>query len=156
MKNLSLVYIILILFMSDCSPCDKDSCVEPAEPFKFRIIDRNSREDLVFSDHPRYDPDSLRLYYYEEDEKVELFLRQSDNARLFNFLINQALPYVSALNGIKDFYLQLNLEDTDTLLIDVKEIEFECCRVFQYAGSYFNGREMKRSPEDFTVYLIEK
>ena len=146
----------LLFGMSGCSICDKDNCVEPAESFKFRIIDRASREDLVFSDNPRYPPDSLRLYYYEDGGEVELPLGQANNDRLLNFLINRTLPYVSSIHGIKDFYLQLDYQDTDTLLVDVKEIEYECCRVFQYAGSYFNGRRMKISPEDFTVYLIEK
>jgi hypothetical protein len=70
--------------------------------------------------------------------------------------IIQTLPYISAIKGIKDFYLPLNHEDTDTMPVDVKEIGFVYCRVFQYTGSHFNGQKMKRSQEDFTVYMIKK
>jgi hypothetical protein len=42
------------------------------------------------------------------------------------------------------------------MLIDVRQIDFECCTVFQYAQSYINGKILKRSQEDYTVFLIEK
>lgn len=152
----ALLCIILIMLQSACSTCNKDHCVEPPEPFKFSIIDRNTKEDLIFSENPRYFLDSIELYYYENEEKIVLSLDVTDSRQLSNIISNSPLPYVSAVNFIKDFYLQLNYLDTDTLLIDVKEVDFECCWVFQYAGSYINGHILKRSQEDYTVFLIEK
>jgi hypothetical protein len=152
----ALLCIILIMLLSACSTCDKDHCFEPPEPFKFSIIDRNSKEDLIFSDNPRYFLDSIELYYYENEEKIVLALNVTESRQRSNIISNSPLPYVSAVNFIKDFYLQLNYLDTDTLLIDVKEIDFECCWVFQYASSFINGSTLKSSQGDYTVFLVEK
>ena len=149
-----LVIVSLFLLISGCDTCHKDNCLEPPDPFKFRVIDRVSREDLVFSILPRYHPDSIRLFYFQDEEKIDLPIRET--TRENGVLSNQTLPYVSAVEIIKDFYLQFNYLDIDTLLIDVREIDFECCTAFQYAQSYINGNLLKRSQEDYTVFLIEK
>jgi hypothetical protein len=146
----------LIVLLSGCDTCDKSECVEPPDPFKFRIIDKTSKEDLVFSEKPRYHPDTIRLFYYQDEEQIDLPLRKITNELHYNVFSNQLLPYVSAAENIKDFYLQLNYHDVDTLLIDVRQIDFECCTVFQYAQSYYNGHILKRSQDDYTVFLIEK
>jgi hypothetical protein len=39
---------------------------------------------------------------------------------------------------------------------DPKELDFECCWVFQYASSFINGNILKKSKEDHTVFLVEK
>ncbi len=145
----------LIGLLSGCIRCDKSHCVESPDPFKFIIIDRNSKEDLVFSENPRYHPDSIKLFYYQNEEKTDLQLRIETefNHEVFS---NQLLPYVSAEDIIKDFYLQLNYQDIDTLLIDVRRIDLECCTLFEYAQSYYNGSILKRSQENYTVFMIEK
>jgi len=149
-----LITVSLSLLISGCNTCDKDDCVAPPDPFKFRIIDKNSKEDLVFSILPRYHPDSIRLFYYQDEEKIDLPIRET--MREYGVLSNQTLPFVSAVEIIKDFYMQFNHLDIDTLLIDVRQIDFECCTAFQYAQSYINGNILKRSQEDYTVFLIEK
>lgn len=154
MIKLYLLTASLFILIAGCDTCHKDDCVVPPDPFKFRIIDRNSREDLVFSILPRYHPDSIRLFYFQDEEKIDLPLRET--TREYRALSNQTLPYLSAVDFVKDFYLQLNYDDTDTLLIDVRQIDFECCTAFQYAESYINGKVLKKSQEDYTVFLIEK
>ena len=149
-----LVSVSLFLLISGCDTCHKDNCVVPPDPFKFRVIDRISREDLVFSILPRYHPDSIRLFYYQDEVKIDLPIRETN--RKYGVLSNQTLPYVSAVEIIKDFYIQFNYLDIDTLMIDVRQIDFECCMAFQYAQSYINGNILKRSQEDYTVFLIEK
>ena len=149
-----LVIVNLFLLISGCDTCHKDNCVVPPDPFKFRVIDRISRVDLVFSILPRYHPDSIRLFYFQDEEKIDLPIRET--SRENGVLSNQTLPYISAVGIVKDFYLQLSYDDIDTMLIDVKQIDFECCTVFQYAESYINGKILKRSQDDYTVFLIEK
>ena len=154
MIKLYLLTASLFILIAGCDTCHKDDCVVPPDPFKFRIIDRNSREDLVFSILPRYHPDSIRLFYFQDEGKIDLPLRET--TREYRVLSNQTLPFVSAVEIIKDFYLQFNYLDIDTLLIDVRQIDFECCTAFQYAESYINGKVLKKSQEDYTVFLIEK
>jgi hypothetical protein len=156
MKKLTWPAICLIIFLPGCINCDKNDCVEPPLPFRFSIIDIQSKADLVFQDYPRYHPDSIRLYYQEEGKETELQLRILTRDVGYSVFSNQTLPYLSAARDIKDYYLQVSHDDTDTLLLDVKQIDFECCTVFQWAQSFFNGRAMKRSPEDYTVFLLEK
>jgi hypothetical protein len=154
--HLRLLSSLVILLLPGCSTCDKDNCVVPPDPFKFRIIDRNSTEDLIFSVIPRYHPDSIRLFYLQDEEEIDLPVQITTSEYYRGVLINQALPYISAVEFIKDYYLQLNYNDTDTLLIDVRLIDFECCTVFEWAESYINGEKLRRSPNDFSVFLIEK
>ncbi|MBA7701526.1 hypothetical protein ES703_110266 [subsurface metagenome] len=151
-----LVTISLILLLSGCITCNKDDCIQPPDPFNFKIIDKDSREDLVFSINAIYHPDSIRLFYFQGEEKIDLPLQKTTTKYEYYALSNQILPYVSSIEIIKDFYLQLNYLDTDTLLIDVRQINFECCMVFEYAQSYINGSVLKRSPTDYTVFLVEK
>ena len=151
-----LITILLMMFLSGCSDCDKNDCVEPPHPFQFSITDRISKEDLVFSAYARYHPDSIRLYYLDGGEKIELRLWTDRKEMGYGIFSNQTLPYLSASRLIKDYYLQVSHDDVDTLLLDVRQIDFECCTVFQWAQSYFNGRVLRNSPEDFTVFLIEK
>ncbi len=156
MRQTTLLTISLTLLLSGCSTCDKDNCVVPPDPFNFSIIDRNSKEDLVSSAIQRYHPDSIRLFYYQDGEKIDLPLRMATRDYDYSVFSNQTIPYVSAVEIIKDYYLQLNHNDTDTLLIDVRWIDFECCTVFEWAESYINGEKLRRSQDDFTVFLIEK
>jgi hypothetical protein len=156
MRKPTLLAISLTLLLSGCSTCDKDTCVVPPDPFKFRIIDRNSKEDLVSSVIPRYHPDSIRLFYRQDGEEIDLPLRITTRKSDYSVLSNQSLPYISAVEIIKDYYLQLNYNDTDTLLLDVRWIDFECCTVFEWAESYINGEKLKKSQDDYTVFLIEK
>ena len=151
-----LVTLSLVLLLSGCDTCNKNDCVIPADPFKFSIIDRNNKEDLVFPENPLYHPDSIRLFYYQDEEEIDLPLQALTKEFHYTVLSNQTLPYISAIGIVKDFYLQFNYHDIDTMLIDVRQIDFECCTVFQYAQSYINGKILKRSQEDYTVFLIEK
>jgi hypothetical protein len=41
-------------------------------------------------------------------------------------------------------------------MLDVRQIDFECCTAFEWAESYINGEKLKRSLEDYTVFLVEK
>jgi hypothetical protein len=156
MKKLIWLAIGLIMFLTGCLHCDKNDCVEPPLPFKFSIIDAHSRMDLVFSDYPRYHPDSIRLYYLDEGKEVELQLLVLTRDVGYGVFSNQTLPYLSGAQYIKDYYLQVSHDDTDTLLLDVRQIDYECCTVFEWTQSFFNGLAMKSSPEDYTVFLVEK
>lgn len=151
-----LVILSLALLLSGCDTCDRDNCIVPADPFTFRIIDKNSKEDLVFSENPRYHLDSIRLFYYQDEEEIEFPILDLTREDHYGELSNQTLPYVSAIAITKDFYLQFSFHDIDTLLIDVRQIDFNCCTVFQYAESYINGRVMKKSNDYNPVFLIEK
>ena len=151
-----LVILSLALLLYGCDTCDRDDCFVPADPFTFRIVDKDSKEDLVFSEYPRYHTDSIRLFYYQDGKEIELPLQDLTREDHYGELSNQTLPYVSAVAITKDFYLQFSFQDIDTLLIDVRQIDFECCTAFQYAQSYINGNILKRSQEDYTVFLIEK
>ena len=151
-----LVILSLALLLSGCDTCDRDDCIVPADPFKFRIIDKDSKEDLVFSENPRYHPDSIRLFYYQDGKEIELPLQDLTREDHYGELSNQTLPYVSAVAITKDFYLQFSFQDIDTLLIDVRQIDFICCTVFQYAESYINGRVLMKSKDNYTIFLIEK
>jgi hypothetical protein len=66
--------------------------VDLPDPFNFRIVDRNSGEDLVFSEHPRYLPDSIRLYYHEDEEEIDLPLRILSRDFYQSVFSNQTLP----------------------------------------------------------------
>ena len=153
---LLLLALILTRLLPGCYTCDKRDCVEAPHPFQFRMLDRTTQEDLIFSENPLYPPDSLRLYYYEDGEEVDLQLQVWTGELDYSILSNQILPYLSGSKFIKDYYLQLSHVDTDTLLLDVKQIDLECCIVFQWAESYYNGRVLKRSQQNPTVFLIEK
>ena len=151
-----LVILSLILLLSGCDTCDRDDCFVPADPFTFRIVDKDSKEDLVFSENPRYHPDSIRLFYYQDGKEIELPLHDLTREDHYGELSNQTLPYVSAVAITKDFYLQFSFLDIDTLLIDVRQIDYNCCTVFQYAESYINGRVLMKSNDFNLVFLVEK
>ena len=153
--KLYLLLPILIAFLNGCNNCGED-CFYSPDPFDFRIIDRISGEDLLFSELAVYHHDSIRLFYFRGDEETDLPLRKIYSVYEYNFFRNQTVPYLSSLENIKDFYLQLNHLETDTLLIDVREINLNCCTVFEYAESYFNGSSMRKNLNDPTVFLLEK
>ena len=151
-----LITVSLVLLLSGCDTCNKNNCVVPPDPFKFRIIDRESKEDLISSVNPRYHPDSIRLFYCQHEEEIDLPLQKITKEYDYNVLSNQILPYVSAVDIIKDFYLQLSFNDIDTMLIDVRQIDFECCTVFQYAESDMIETIFNKRQDDYTVFVIEK
>jgi hypothetical protein len=156
MRTLLLTVMGLIPLLTGCFECDKSGCVRPPHPFQFRIIDRHTGEDLVFGKNPVYHEDSIRLFYYEDGAWTDLVLRTDSRDVEISYFTNQTLPYISAASYIKDYYLRLSYEDTDTLLLDVRMIDFECCTVFEWRESYYNGRKLRTSTEDYTVFLLEK
>jgi hypothetical protein len=151
-----LVTICLIFCLAGCDTGNKDDCIVPPDPFNFKIIDKYSRKDLVYYMTPVYDPDSIRMFYFHDGEQFDLPIHTTLSRHQYDIFSNETVPYLSALETIKDYYLQLNCLEIDTLLIDVREIDLESCTVFEYDECYINGKPMNTRTDDGTVFLVKK
>jgi len=146
MKTLYKIFSIFIIstVIAQCDPC-LGMLGDCAESFNFRIIDKATREDIVFGQNPTYNHDSVYLFttlpgYTGRFSSVS-------NNKFSSFL---SIP-------VDTFYLYLNSADTDTLLMKYDFVKSRCCKAGHGYGKILeiklNGIVAKKQGD---IFVLEK
>lgn len=132
MKNFYKIIIIIIFSFAliSCDPCMNNRGV-CADAFNFRIVDKTSGADLVFSQNPAYHKDSVYLI-----TNLPGYLCAMSASESNKFTSRLLIP-------VDTFYLRLNSADTDTLLMSYDFVKTKCCKTAagygKVAGIKYNG-----------------
>lgn len=151
-KSILLIIMLLIITLSGCLKNDCDDCYEPPEDFRMKIVDRDTGENLL--DGKTYFPDSIEIYYIQNEEKKNVFLQIIEPNSHENIIESTNIAWISVGGLSKTFYIQLNSYDTDTLYLNVHEYLYYCCRSFPYESVLINGSEMENQYPG--MYLLQK
>ena len=147
MKKITLCLLTGLLFIciESCDPClgTGYSC---ADPFSFRLIDKITQQDLVFSPTPVYPKDSVYLTTTLQGYTGPQSYTDSNK---FNSML---------LIPLDTFYLRISATDTDTLLMSYHFVKEKCCNYSSRGfGKLFsikyNGVVAPKSGE---TYLFKK
>lgn len=132
--------------------CECPECFTPPVELILRVIDQNDSTDIIFSG--KSNNEDISLYYFENNfKKIIEFEILNDTVNKKSYLISGYPGFISS-TGIREFYLELNDSDIDTMFYDVEEQTDDCCTFFRENEFRYNGKTIKKD-KDF-VYLIVK
>lgn len=135
-KPIFLALITAIIISCDL-PRDCPECFTPPQELNIVITDSLSGVDLIFSN--RICPDSLKIYYRENEQKIildhEIIL---DSVNLRAVLACYEISWTSP-QGIKEYYMYLGNNDVDTLFLDIEKRTTDCCVYFEWIEFKINN-----------------
>ncbi len=156
--NLNLIStLILIGIIILQTSCDKNSgcgeCFTPPESIAFRLIDKTDSTDLFYSGI--YNPDSTFIYYFKNNEKEPIeFDIYIDSTDQIGIIASFDISWKSA-GGQKDFYLELNHLETDTIFLNIESIYENCCTSHPVLEFSINGTELELNSNDWMYYYLK-
>ena len=127
-----------------CDPCIgyNGTC---ADPFSFRLVDKTTQADLVFSATPTYQKDSVYLTI-----KPPGYPSVVSRIDIDKFTSTLLMP-------VDTFFLRISSTDTDTLLLNYNFSKSNCCSTSGGFGSLegikYNGVVANKNGE---VYVFKK
>lgn len=139
-------FILLVLILSNILfiGCQKCAAGDSSPLYlDFRIIDKNSAIDLLYS--KKYSLDSIQVYSKENNliNKIKLdFQVDTVNNRV---IIGSSDWIKKSLAGQKNYFLKLNSNDIDTVLFNVEETRDYCSSVEQIKNFEINGIELSHT-----------
>lgn len=141
MKNfIKIFFASLPVVIISCDPCygERNNC---ADSFLFRVVDKVTQQDLVFSPAPVYQKDSVFLTTNRPGYSGPMSYRDSTK-----FMSALAIP-------VDTFFLRLSASDVDTLLMDYDYVRVKCCKIGsgygKIKGIKFNGVPAKKAGDTF-------
>jgi len=148
--------ILGILFLTPLlQTCDlgcKEDCFTPPEEIRIKLVD-NDGNNLIESGV--YIPDSIQIYYLENQVKKYVRFDLSTYYPYFkNIIFSSELAWIS-IGERRDYFLRLNYLDTDTLTLELKEKQSECCTYFDIDYFRINSKTPEYNSSEF-VYQIRK
>ncbi len=149
-KEWIIVSVIIFISIISCDREDCDDCFTPPETFMMMIVDKDTGEDLL--DGKTYFTDSLEIYYFQNEERKNAPFQIEHLNSYEKVITSEQLPWLSVA-GNKDFYIQLNSIDTDTLYLHVAEYLHYCCRSYPYVEATINGNDIEMN---YTGILLLK
>jgi len=149
----NIAFGLLTLFAISCDKNCNVECFTPPAPLEFMITDKITASDLVYTGV--YRADTIEIFYFENSLKkyvdVTVF---SDTVEQISIIRSNEIGFISA-GGIRDFYLYLDWQDTDTLHLDVVTVNEDCCTYHNYNYFGINGDEIEYDNDD-DIYNYRK
>jgi hypothetical protein len=136
------VLVFLLFTLTNCDPClSSRSC---ADTFAFKIVDKLSKQDLVFGSAPVYRSDSVYLFTTLTGYTGPMSAIDSANKRFNSTLV---LP-------TDTLYLRVSATDIDTIFINYEFVKSKCCNYSargygQIQSMKFNGKTAAKEGDTF-------
>jgi hypothetical protein len=140
----SLVRILIVASMPviliSCDPCyfERGNC---ADLFYFRVVDKVTQQDLVFTSSPVFQKDSVFLTTNRVGYTGSMSF--TDSTR---FMSRLSIP-------VDTFFLRFGANDVDTLLMKYDYVKVKCCKMAsgygKIQGIKFNGVLAKKAGDTF-------
>lgn len=135
--------LLVLVFMSSCDNCAIERLC--TDGFAFRIVDKSTQADLVFSANPLYNKDSVYLQTHRPGYS-------GNNAHIDSNFFQLSITF-----AVDSFFLQLNSLDTDTLFVAYDFKEEKCCSLTGGYGRVLNINHNGRPVQKINgIYQIEK
>jgi hypothetical protein len=141
-----LILILINFYISSCRRCP--DCESPPLFISMRIVDKNSNIDLMFS--KSYHIDSLQIFYLEKGlrklVKIQTVI-DTTNGKVF---IGSSDWCEKSADGITEFFLRFNKQDTDTVHLQSSWHGDECCWSQSINRFEINGVQLLNDSNDFS------
>jgi hypothetical protein len=138
MKKLNFVTLFSIMVVAiSCVPCKNMDCKYDDYTGEFRMVDKLSGKDLVFGPSKVFDKNQIKFYSLQglDTVKYEYFPVRSLGSGYDTLLNVRFYP-----GNPKVVFIKLGNDDTDTLSIEYKTYNSECCgRITELAKFRFNN-----------------
>ena len=142
--------VLSSIFLTNCQKCEVYD--NPPLYLNFRIIDKNSSMDLLYS--KKYSLDSIQVYSIENNliHRIKLELQvDTVNERV---IIGSSDWIQKSLAGQKDYFLNLNNADIDTVIFNVEETGDKCNSAEQIKNFEINSVELSHT--EMSLYGVYK
>lgn len=161
MKKYFFLLIGVALISQSCMKDDCGECYNPPATFGFTLLPLEDNSSQSHSEEKPslipsvYKLDSISLYYYDGNEKKSVNLQYGTSNYLGVYLVSTDISVVSVNKNIKNFYLYLNHQDTDTIYFSSKIVVDGCCSGYAYDSISYNGKNMLRHQASGLLYVIK-
>lgn len=153
MKLSAYIHFILILFTT----CERFEEIGPntiPAPLNFVLVDANN-ENIIESANQR-----LKIYFYDNNDKEYISdLVISEFEYEYKYMLSTRIVNIkSGDNGIKNFYLEFESGDIDTIFSDVERLDKPANNeYYRYIQVKFNNKEVERDINTIPpVYIFKK
>ena len=164
MKNIIIISILYSFAVSSCKKTKDQGCPE------FRGLQVPNSLFFVIKQGGQRLPDAtldnLKLFYFENNIKIYVndFARASSEGYTLGISTTRNIGLKSGTDNIKDYFLEFQNGDIDTLFVDYKrysqcEADTSACQcIFPRFGVKYNGQTSSFDPtiSQQTVYLFNK
>lgn len=147
---LTFIFILCVFLLNNCKKCPV--CDPQTIEAGFRIIDKQSRIDLLFT--KKYDLDSIQVYYKENGTNVQLEIFSLIDTANQKLKIYPSGWSEKSISGIKEFYLRLNNADIDTMRLDINIQNSKCCSTTWVRDFKINGETIKEMDDIYGFFRI--
>lgn len=153
-KRYQIIWLIALLFLAS-SCLNSDECVEETysspKAFNLNLIDE---EGTNLINENGYHIDSIHLYYTSNLGSTLVpisFIEISDGF----LLTSSELPYTILETSNDIYFLYLNVQDTDTLTINILQETDGCSTWHRYVDCMYNNEIMEIDPEIFAYVGVK-
>jgi hypothetical protein len=141
MKRRCLLVLAGLILVSGFFSCESifncPECFTPPAPLVLKVSSSFDSTDLIYNGF--YQADSILIYYFDGNSKklvdVEVY---SDSVKETSVIVSNEISWISS-GGEKTFFVYLNNFDTDTIYLDVREANDDCCTYFEWLCFEING-----------------
>jgi hypothetical protein len=137
-------YLVIFIFCSSFTTCNNCVGGKCSDQFSFRLIDKTTKQDLVFSPAALYQSDSVYL-----TTRLQGYEGAMSSSEGNHFTSRLLIP-------VDTFFLRISSTDIDTVIMSYNYKNSNCCEPKGYgvpANLKFNGNVAVKDGE---VYLFEK
>ena len=111
----ALMLVLIASILNSCDPCLGVGFTNCADEFSFRIVDKTSKADLVFSPTPTYQKDSVYL-----TTKLVGYSGAMSRIDVNKFTSTLLIP-------VDTLFLRISSTDIDTLVLTYEFMKMKCC-----------------------------
>lgn len=146
-----IIFVTLCIAATSCKKEDNTCTVHP-DAFRFSLVGVDNGTDLLVTGE--YEIDDIEIYYLYNDQQNQLIINVEENpAGDYTELFSAQLPMIS-LTRTETFYLRLNYQQTDTLVVIMGDEMLDGCRHHPYSLVTVNGVSLPMMGGD--TFIIEK
>jgi hypothetical protein len=151
-KYLLLVAGSISFLFTGCYKCP--ACENPPLSVNFRIIDKNTSADLLYT--KRYSLDTIQVFSVENGLNHRIKLDSYTDTVNKRVVLGSSDWIQKSLSGQKNYFLKLNNHDIDTVFFNVTETlsNNDCCRAEHIRNFEINGVELFHT--DLGLYGVYK
>jgi hypothetical protein len=147
-KGLLAGCLITLLFLNGCT---YPKCSTPPESFRIRLVSKKDSTDLISNGF--YSKDSIKIWYVKQNLVTMIPCQIITDSIHKSIISSSDIAWISA-EGNRDFYIQLNKSDIDTVYLKVDKLDDKCAS-YQYSSFKYNGQEIQMDQKEYD-YIVRK
>lgn len=145
------IFLLLTFLLSGVFTACEENCGETEcanDPFMFTIF-REDGMDLLNDPSSTFNPESVKLYFFEDGARTDLAVSPQQNQE------GHTLAFQTFLSNeeVTQYFLSTNISMPDTIKLDLEPDTKGCCPSMKITAVHQNSRKLERDNAGYSVML---